>query len=172
MSGEMSGACVVTPGNTRQAHNAEAVTATRDMETKEEAADAEKGAEGKEIATSQTPDTQSAVTRTSGTRHRAPSRPGAPSAAERQARLIGQLKAAEARARIRALRLHYQRIRANEINHLVASQPTATKAMRLEALLPTKPSSPEPPDPLDKLQRFRIEQILEDEQGLTTKRTI
>ncbi|XP_061418593.1 protein LKAAEAR1 isoform X2 [Lethenteron reissneri] len=143
------------------------------METKEEAADAEKGAEGKEIATSQTPDTpQSAVTRTSGTRHRAPSRPGAPSQAERQARLIGQLKAAEARARIRALRLRYQRIRANEINHLVASQPTATKAMRLEALLPTKPSSPEPPDPLDKLQRFRIEQILEDEQGLTTKRTI
>ncbi|XP_032810807.1 protein LKAAEAR1 isoform X2 [Petromyzon marinus] len=143
------------------------------METQEEAHDVEKGAEGEEIVSSQTPDRQSAATRTSGTRHRASSsRPGTQSEAERQARLIGQLKAAEARARIRALRLRYQRIRANEINHLVASQPTATKAMRLEALLPTKPSSPEPPDPLDKLQRFRIEQILEDEQGLTTKRTI
>ncbi|XP_035236831.1 protein LKAAEAR1-like isoform X2 [Anguilla anguilla] len=78
---------------------------------------------------------------------------------KRQDTLIGQLKAAEARNRIRHMRLRYQNRR-----------PTALKAVRLEMLLPTKVSQLRGCDSLDRLERRRIEEILEDEKGLTINR--
>ncbi|XP_064154143.1 protein LKAAEAR1-like [Anguilla rostrata] len=89
---------------------------------------------------------------------------------KRQDTLIGQLKAAEARNRIRHMRLRYQNRRAQEINLMIACQPTALKAVRLEMLLPTKVSQLRGCDSLDRLERRRIEEILEDEKGLTINR--
>ncbi|KAJ8370737.1 hypothetical protein SKAU_G00107650 [Synaphobranchus kaupii] len=89
---------------------------------------------------------------------------------KRQDTLIGQLKAAEARNRIRLMRLRYQNKRAQEINLMIACQPTALKAVRLEMLLPTKVSQLSSCDSLDRLERRRIEEILEDEKGLTINR--
>ncbi|XP_043946322.1 protein LKAAEAR1 [Protopterus annectens] len=88
----------------------------------------------------------------------------------KQEKLIGQLKAAEARSRVRILRLHFQSMRAQEINQLILSQPTARDAVRLEVLLPPRGQRPSLSDPVDKLERKRIEQILEDDQGLTVNR--
>lgn len=87
-------------------------------------------------------------------------------------KLIGQLKAAEARNRIRIMRLRYQGMRAHEIKHLIACQPTSLKALRLEALVPPTIDNSNPGDELDKLQRARVETILEDEKGLTTNRKL
>ncbi|KAJ8408948.1 hypothetical protein AAFF_G00239690 [Aldrovandia affinis] len=84
--------------------------------------------------------------------------------------LMGQLKAAEARNRIRLMRLRYQTTRAQEINLMIACQPTALKAVRLEILLPTKVVKLSSHDSLDRLERSRIEEILEDEKGLTINR--
>ncbi|XP_036390299.1 protein LKAAEAR1-like isoform X2 [Megalops cyprinoides] len=89
---------------------------------------------------------------------------------KRQDTLIGQLKAAEARNRIRLMRLRYQKARAQEINLMIACQPTAQKAVRLEILLPAKVSKFSISDSFDKLERSRIEEILEDERGLTINR--
>ena len=55
---------------------------------------------------------------------------------DKHAKLIGQLKAAEARNRLRIMRLRYQANRAQEISHLISCQPTALKAVRLQALVP------------------------------------
>ncbi|XP_028666431.1 protein LKAAEAR1-like [Erpetoichthys calabaricus] len=85
--------------------------------------------------------------------------------------LIGQLKAAEARNRIRLMRLKYQSFRVEEVNHFISCQPTAQRALRLELLLPRKIDTSSPGDTLDTLERKRIEEILEDERGLTIKRT-
>lgn len=84
--------------------------------------------------------------------------------------LIGQLKAAEARDRIRLMRLQYQAMRSHEIKHLISCQPTSLKAIRFEALVPSKLDNFNPGDQLDKLQRGRVESILDDDQGLTTTR--
>ncbi|KAI0228302.1 hypothetical protein LSAT2_021230 [Lamellibrachia satsuma] len=89
----------------------------------------------------------------------------------KQEKLVGQLKAAEARNRIRIMRLRYENNKASEVNHLIASQPTARKAVRLQALLPVKPEDRTRGDIMDKLSRRRVETLLEDEDGLTTKRT-
>jgi len=86
--------------------------------------------------------------------------------------LIGQLKAAEARNRIRVMRLQYQAMRAHEIKHLIACQPTSLKALRFEALVPPVMDISNPGDGLNKLQRERVESILEDELGLTTNRKL
>ncbi|XP_039259655.2 uncharacterized protein LOC120336117 [Styela clava] len=91
---------------------------------------------------------------------------------ENHSKLIGQLKAAEARNRIRVMRLRYQGMRAHEIKHLIACQPTSLKALRLEALVPPTIDNSNPGDALDKLQRARVETILEDENGLTTNRKL
>ncbi|CAN2391724.1 Family of unknown function with LKAAEAR motif [Pristimantis euphronides] len=55
---------------------------------------------------------------------------------ERQRKVVGQLKAAEARNRIRLRRLRYQYMRAEEVKHLISCQPTARDAIRLEIFLP------------------------------------
>ncbi|XP_061169394.1 protein LKAAEAR1-like [Saccostrea echinata] len=89
---------------------------------------------------------------------------------DKHAKLIGQLKAAEARNRLRIMRLRYQANRAQEISHLIACQPTALKAVRLQALVPAYPEREERKDRLDKLERVRVERLLEDTQGLLTNR--
>ncbi|KAK3697762.1 hypothetical protein QZH41_011998, partial [Actinostola sp. cb2023] len=55
---------------------------------------------------------------------------------DKHIKLIGQLKAAEARNRLRLMRLRYDNNRASEVNHLISCQPTALKAVRLQSLVP------------------------------------
>merc|ERR1711976_957851 len=90
---------------------------------------------------------------------------------DKHEKLIGQLKAAEARNRIRIMRLRYEANRAQEINHLTACQPTARKAVRMQALLPVRPEDRSQGDTLDKLSRARVECLLEDAQGILISRT-
>ena len=70
---------------------------------------------------------------------------------DKHEKLIGQLKAAEARNRIRIMRLRYEANRGQEINHLISCQPTARKAVRLQALIPVKHEDRSQGDKLDKL---------------------
>ncbi|KAM8920418.1 protein LKAAEAR1 isoform 3-T3 [Lycaon pictus] len=72
--------------------------------------------------------------------------------AVRQDLLLGVLKAAEARGRIRALRLRYIRLR----------QESARAAIRLELFLPPQLKPTRIPDPLDRQERRRVETILEE----------
>uniref|UniRef100_A0A8C3VUE5 LKAAEAR motif containing 1 n=1 Tax=Catagonus wagneri TaxID=51154 RepID=A0A8C3VUE5_9CETA len=82
--------------------------------------------------------------------------------AQRQDRLLGILKAAEARGRVRALRLRYARMRAEEISLLILRQKSARAAMRLETFLPPQLKPTRIPDPLDRQERRRVETILEE----------
>ncbi|GCC28104.1 protein LKAAEAR1-like [Chiloscyllium punctatum] len=91
---------------------------------------------------------------------------------KRQKNLIGQLKAAESQNKIHSMRLRYRKMRAAEINHLIISQPTARQAIRLEALLPPWQEKIHFKDTLDKLERKRVEEIINDEAGLTINRTV
>lgn len=84
--------------------------------------------------------------------------------------LIGQLKAAEARNRLRITRLRFQANRGQEINHLISCQPTALNAVRLEALLPITSAKYDKKDAMDQLDRERCELLIQDEQGLLTLR--
>uniref|UniRef100_A0A1I8HLT3 RAB6-interacting golgin n=1 Tax=Macrostomum lignano TaxID=282301 RepID=A0A1I8HLT3_9PLAT len=52
--------------------------------------------------------------------------------------LVGQLKSAEARNRLRILRARHSQAAEREVGHLIACQPTALRAVRLEAMLPPK----------------------------------
>nr|XP_018872402.2 protein LKAAEAR1 isoform X1 [Gorilla gorilla gorilla]XP_018872403.2 protein LKAAEAR1 isoform X1 [Gorilla gorilla gorilla] len=70
--------------------------------------------------------------------------------AERQNRLLGVLKAAEARGRVRALRLRYTRMRAEEIALLIQRQKSARAAIRLELFLQPQLKPTRIPDPLDR----------------------
>ncbi|XP_037667114.1 LOW QUALITY PROTEIN: protein LKAAEAR1 [Choloepus didactylus] len=70
--------------------------------------------------------------------------------AQRQDRLLGVLKAAEARGRVRALRLRYTRMRAEEISLLIQQQESARAAIRLELFLPPQLKPTRIPDPLDR----------------------
>uniref|UniRef100_A0AAZ3QB51 Protein LKAAEAR1 n=2 Tax=Oncorhynchus tshawytscha TaxID=74940 RepID=A0AAZ3QB51_ONCTS len=89
---------------------------------------------------------------------------------KRQDLIIGQLKAAEARNRVRQMRLQYRSMRTQEINLMISCQSSAQTAVRLELLLPTEESKINTIDCLDKLQRKRVEEILDDEKGLTITR--
>ncbi|OWF38866.1 protein LKAAEAR1-like [Mizuhopecten yessoensis] len=89
---------------------------------------------------------------------------------EKHAKLIGQLKAAESRNRLRIMRLRYQSNRSQEISHLIACQPTAARAVRLQALVPSYAERRQRKDTLDKLSRERCERLLEDSQGLLVNR--
>ncbi|XP_072591372.1 protein LKAAEAR1 isoform X4 [Vulpes vulpes] len=82
--------------------------------------------------------------------------------AVRQDLLLGVLKAAEARGRIRALRLRYIRLRAEAISLLIQQQESARAAIRLELLLPPQLKPTRIPDPLDRQERRRVETILEE----------
>ncbi|XP_026877436.2 protein LKAAEAR1 [Electrophorus electricus] len=85
----------------------------------------------------------------------------------RQDALIGQLKAAEARNRIRQMRLQYQNLREQEMNLMISCQSNAQSAIRLELLLLAREKRVNIRDSLDQLQRRRVEEILEDDKGLT-----
>ncbi|KAM4692009.1 protein LKAAEAR1 [Rhinophrynus dorsalis] len=89
---------------------------------------------------------------------------------ERQLKVVGQLKAAEARNRIRLMRLRFQCMKAQELNHLVSCQPTARDAIRLEVFLPARPDTRIPRDTMNRFQRERVEGLLEDNRGLLTNR--
>ncbi|XP_073436962.1 protein LKAAEAR1 [Dendrobates tinctorius] len=89
---------------------------------------------------------------------------------ERQKKVVGQLKAAEARNRIRLLRIRFQCSRAQELNNLISCQPTAREAIRLEVFLPPWPHADKTCDPLRRLERERVESLLEDDEGLMTSR--
>uniref|UniRef100_A0A1I8IKN2 G_PROTEIN_RECEP_F1_2 domain-containing protein n=1 Tax=Macrostomum lignano TaxID=282301 RepID=A0A1I8IKN2_9PLAT len=52
--------------------------------------------------------------------------------------LVGQLKSAEARNRLRILRARHSQAAERDVGHLIACQPTALRAVRLEAMLPPK----------------------------------
>ncbi|XP_006873434.1 PREDICTED: uncharacterized protein C20orf201 homolog [Chrysochloris asiatica] len=80
----------------------------------------------------------------------------------RQNRLLGVLKAAEARGRVRALRLRYTRMRAEEISLLIQRQKSVRAAIRLEVFLPPHLKPKRIPDPLDRQERRRVETILEE----------
>uniref|UniRef100_A0AC11BB09 LKAAEAR motif containing 1 n=1 Tax=Ovis aries TaxID=9940 RepID=A0AC11BB09_SHEEP len=82
--------------------------------------------------------------------------------AQRQDRLLGVLKAAEARGRVRALRLRYARMRAEEISLLIQRERSARAAIRLELFLPPQLKPTRIPDPLDRQERRRVETILEE----------
>ena len=49
------------------------------------------------------------------------------------------------------MRLRYQANKAQEINHLISCQPSAMKAVRLQALVPSKSDLTEKNDTLEKL---------------------
>ncbi|GFS18160.1 protein LKAAEAR1-like [Elysia marginata] len=89
---------------------------------------------------------------------------------DKHAKLIGQLKAAEARNRLRIMRLRYQANRAQEISHLISCQPVALKAVRLQALVPPYSEMKDKGDTLDKFDRERVEALLEDSKGLIVNR--
>lgn len=82
-----------------------------------------------------------------------------------QKNLVGILKAAEARSRLRNARLQYQNLRAQEIHFLISFQRTAKGAVRLEVFLPPRKNLAKLSDCMDTVQRGRIEEILEDENG-------
>ncbi|XP_074066632.1 protein LKAAEAR1 [Macrotis lagotis] len=84
-------------------------------------------------------------------------------ATEQEKLLFGVLKASEARNRIRALRLRYIRMRAEEIKHLISRQKTAAAAIRLEIFLPPHLSHKKIPDCLDRRERARVEVILQED---------
>ncbi|XP_029469521.1 protein LKAAEAR1 [Rhinatrema bivittatum] len=88
-----------------------------------------------------------------------------------QAKVVGQLKAAEARNRIRMKRLRFQHMRVHEIKHLISCQPRAIAALRLEVFLPHRQDIQFPRDLIGKLERARVEEIMGDEEELTIKRT-
>ncbi|XP_073679720.1 protein LKAAEAR1-like [Garra rufa] len=88
-------------------------------------------------------------------------------AAERQNQLTAQLKAAEARNRVRQLRQHYEHLKEQEINLMISCQSNAQRAVRLEQLLPVRERKIIHTECMDQLQRRRVEEILEDEKGLT-----
>ncbi|XP_068117981.1 protein LKAAEAR1 isoform X2 [Hyperolius riggenbachi] len=89
---------------------------------------------------------------------------------EKQAKVVGQLKAAEARNRIRLMRFRFQCMRAQELNNLISCQPTARDAIRLEVFLPPRPHKEGSQDRLRGLERERVESLLMDDKGLLTNR--
>lgn len=93
-------------------------------------------------------------------------------ASEKHTKIIGQLKAAEARNRIRLTRLRYQNNRSSEVTHLISCQPTALKAVRLQSLVPPNPDKIHTRDLLVKNERYRVNSLLEDETGLETARIL
>ncbi|KAM5135559.1 protein LKAAEAR1 [Mantella aurantiaca] len=89
---------------------------------------------------------------------------------ERQVKVVGQLKAAEARNRTRLMRFRFQCVRAQELNNLISCQPNALDAIRLEVFLPPRTQTADTHDSLRRFQRERVENLLKDDQGLLTNR--
>jgi hypothetical protein len=93
----------------------------------------------------------------------------------RHERLIGQLKAAEARNRIRMMKMRYLNNRDDDVDYLIECQPTAVKAIRLEAFLSNKKSKEDKDlhmDDLTPIQRRRLEALVDDSKGLLITRSL
>lgn len=96
-------------------------------------------------------------------------------------KLTGELKSAEARARVNNLKLKYEDCRNTEMDRIFLSQPTSLRALRLSALL-EEPlngakklrafSRTRGADTLNEIDRIRCEVIIGDKQGLTIERKI
>ena len=68
--------------------------------------------------------------------------------------------------RIRMMRLRYVNNRADDIDHLIQCQPTAVKAVRLEAFLPhDKSERLNVNDDLTPIERRRLEALINDNHG-------
>ena len=76
--------------------------------------------------------------------------------------MIGQLKAAEARNRLKTMKTKYFHYRAEDVAHLITTQPTALSAVKLECLLPAREEELNFKDPLNRLKRRRVEHIMDD----------
>lgn len=86
--------------------------------------------------------------------------------------LVGYLKAADARLRLRSMRSTYERNKVDEIQHLIASQPSSIEAVRLKCLLQPPLQVARPREFLAKHERERCELLIEDERGLTINRKL
>ncbi|CAF1618365.1 unnamed protein product [Adineta ricciae] len=114
--------------------------------------------------------------------------------AQQYALVIGELKAAEARNRIRATRLRFSKSNCKEIDQIIAFQPNALSALRFEAFMMNPSSSsqkekystaarnvsPRPTsgsaknltrDPLTQIERRRVQNLILDDQNLLVNRT-
>jgi hypothetical protein len=92
---------------------------------------------------------------------------------ERHERLIGQLKAAEAKNRSRILRLRYYNLKEDEIENLIESQSSALKAVRLEAFLPSvREKKVNVESELTPIQKRRLESILDDSSAFLIERKL
>lgn len=95
---------------------------------------------------------------------------------ERHERLIGQLKAAEARNRARIMRARYENVKQDEIDLLIESQQTALKAVRLEAFLPSIKSHHQQKlddsDALSPIERRRLEALIDDNTNRLIERQL
>ncbi|CAF0767440.1 unnamed protein product [Adineta steineri] len=113
--------------------------------------------------------------------------------ARQYAIVIGELKAAEARNRIRATRLRFSKSHRNEIDQIIAFQPNALSALRFEAFMMNPSSSSQKDkytssssmssrptsastngltkDPLTKIERRRVQNLILDDRNLLVNRT-
>lgn len=83
-----------------------------------------------------------------------------------------QGKAYEAQRRVQSVHHYCRSDRAYDIRHLIAMQPSAVNAVRLESLLPPIYNPIQLQETLSKRQRRRIEAIMEDELGIETGRIL
>lgn len=79
-------------------------------------------------------------------------------AMSRHRELIGELKAAEARSRLRDARIRYESNQVREVNHLITCQPTTCEAVRFEAFVPPEPEPVPPRDPMKKAEVYTLVQ--------------
>ncbi|CAF1161720.1 unnamed protein product [Rotaria sp. Silwood1] len=112
--------------------------------------------------------------------------------ARQYAIVIGELKAAEARNRIRATRLRFAKSHRNEIDQIIAFQPNALSALRFEAFMSNTSSlqkekvssslhssprttsilaSGQTKDSLTQIERRRVQNLLLDDKNLLVDRT-
>ncbi|CAF0925131.1 unnamed protein product [Rotaria sordida] len=112
--------------------------------------------------------------------------------ARQYAIVIGELKAAEARNRIRATRLRFAKSQRDEIDQIIAFQPNALSALRFEAFMSNIPSlqkekvssslqssprttsalaSGQTKDSLTQIERRRVQNLLLDDKNLLVDRT-
>lgn len=91
--------------------------------------------------------------------------------AEQNDELIGQMNATEALQRTTKTRMDWERATYEELEHLIASQPTAMKAVRLETMM-SMGTHPVSLQLLTKAECNRAQALLEDSTGYTVARTV
>ena len=93
--------------------------------------------------------------------------------------LTGELKSAEARARVNSLKIKYEDCRNREMNRIFLAQPTSLRALRLSSLLEEPLNDAKRikalsryggNDGLNEIDRNRCETIIDDREGLTYER--